>query len=412
MSPSLERRLGLPSSVGIGMGSMIGAGIFVVLAPATAAAGDGLFLALAAAALVALCNAMSSARLAVHYPESGGTYVYGRERLGPYWGYLAGWSFVVGKIASCAAMALAIGTYAWPEQAHLVAAFAALAVTAVNYVGVQRSASATLVIVGITLAVLAAVVIACLAGPPAAETPAIPLSARGVAEAAGLLFFAFAGYARLATLGEEVREPRTVIPRAIAISLGATVALYAVVAFAVSRVLGPERLATATAPLAAAVEAAGATGLEPVVRIGAIVASVGALLALLLGVSRTALAMARDGHLPRTLSAVHPRFGVPHHAELAIGAIVALLAATVDLRHSIGFSSFAVLTYYLIANASARTLPSTARLANVIPLLGMVGCLVLALALPLSSVVAGSVVLAAGTLIWIIRRMTKGAHPG
>lgn len=403
MSSSLERRLGLTASVSIGMGSMIGAGIFVVFAPATAAAGTGLFVALALAACVALFNAMSSARLASLYPQSGGTYVYGRERLGPFWGYLAGWCFVVGKIASCAAMALAIGTYAWPDHAHAVAALAALAVTGINCVGVQKSATATLVIVAITLAILALVVTACLSGPPAVAVEGRPATARGVAEAAGLLFFAFAGYARLATLGEEVREPRRTIPRAIGISLAVTVAVYGLVAFAVLRTLGPDRLAASTAPLSSAVNAAGMTGLEPVVRVGAVVASLGALLALLLGVSRTLLAMARDGHLPLTLSVIHPRFQIPHHAEITVGAVVAVLAATVDLRHAIGFSSFAVLIYYLIANASAWTLPSPRPwLARLIPLLGMAGSLLLALSLPASSVAAGSAVLVAGMMAWRI----------
>jgi len=401
MNAPLQRRLGLTASVSIGMGSMIGAGIFVVFAPATAAAGHGIWLALAIAALVALCNAMSSARLAALYPQSGGTYVYGRERLGSFWGYLAGWSFIVGKIASCAAMALAIGSYAWPGHAHLVAAGAAVAVTAVNYVGVQKSAAATLVIVTITLAVLALVVVACLAGPRAPTVDSEPATVRGVAEAAGLLFFAFAGYARLATLGEEVRDPRRTIPRAIAISLLLTVAVYAIVAYAVVRTLGTDRLAAAAAPLSSAVAAAGATGLDPVIRVGAVVASLGALLALLLGVSRTTLAMARDGHLPRTLSAIHPRFHVPHHAELAVGVVVAVLAATIDLRQAIGFSSFAVLIYYLIANASAWTLPSTRPgLTRLAPLVGMAGCLLLAFSLPITSVAAGLAVLLIGALAW------------
>ena len=401
MSASLERRLGLPASISIGMGSMIGAGIFVVLAPAAAAARHGIWIALAIATLVALCNAMSSARLAALYPQSGGTYVYGRERLGPFWGHLAGWSFIVGKIASCAAMALAIGSYAWPAHAHLVAASAAVAVTAINYVGIQRSAAATVAIVAITLAVLAAVVVACLAGPPTAANNVEPATARGVAEAAGLLFFAFAGYARLATLGEEVREPRRTIPWAIAISLALTVAVYAVVAYAVLRTLGVDRLASASAPLSSAVTAAGTTGLEPVVRIGAVVASLGALLALLLGVSRTTLAMTRDGHLPRTLGAIHPRFHVPHRAEVVVGAVVAILAVSVDLRQAIGFSSFAVLVYYLIANASAWTLPaSTPLTGRVMPATGMAGCLLLAISLPVTSVAAGATVLLAGVASW------------
>lgn len=399
MAAELSRRLGLTASVAIGMGSMIGAGIFVVFGPATAAAGDGLFIALALASLVAACNAFSSARLAALYPESGGTYVYGRERLGPFWGYLAGWAFIVGKIASCAAMALVVGTYAWPEHAHLVAAATVVAVTALNYAGVQRSVAVTVAIVAVTLAVLAAVVIACLSAPRAAG-PLQTTSAHGIVQGAALLFFAFAGYARLATLGEEVRDPERTIPRAIAISLLATVAIYGLVAYAALRALGAAALADTIAPLSDAVRATGTTGLQPVVRIGAAIASLGALLALLLGVSRTTLALARDGHLPRTLSAVHPRFRVPHHAEVTVGAVVTVLVLVTDLRGAIGFSSFAVLAYYLIANASAWTLPAS-HYGRIGPAIGMAGCVILAFALPLSSILIGLAVLLFGAAWWL-----------
>src|ERR1700759_1439187 len=147
----LERRLGTVDAVTIGLGSMVGAGIFVVLAPAAAAAGSGLLVGLAVAAVVAYCNAMSSARLAARYPESGGTYVYGRERLGPFWGYLAGWAFVVGKTASCAAMALTVGEYVWPARAHVIAVCAVVVLTAVNYTGVRKAAWLTRVIVAFVL---------------------------------------------------------------------------------------------------------------------------------------------------------------------------------------------------------------------------------------------------------------------
>ncbi|MGW7282837.1 APC family permease, partial [Streptomyces sp. NPDC054844] len=355
----LRRRLGVPDAVVIGLGSMIGAGIFAALAPAAQAAGSGLLLGLALAAVVAYCNATSSARLAARYPASGGTYVYGRERLGDFWGYLAGWAFVVGKTASCAAMALTAGSYVWPGQAHAVAVAAVVAVTAVNYTGVQKSALLTRAIVAVVLAVLAAVVVAALtSGESDAGRLHIGSDASfgGVLQAAGLLFFAFAGYARIATLGEEVRDPARTIPRAIPLALGITLVVYALVALAVVTVLGTEGLADATAPLSDAAEAAGVGLLAPVVRAGAAVAALGSLLALVLGVSRTTLAMARDRHLPHALAAVHPRFKVPHRAELAVGAVVAVLAATVDVRDAIGFSSFGVLAYYAVANASAWTL--------------------------------------------------------
>jgi APA family basic amino acid/polyamine antiporter len=400
--PALRRRLGTRDAVVIGLGSMLGAGIFAALGPAAAAAGAGLLIGLAIAAVVAYCNATSSARLAARHPQSGGTYVYGRERLGPFWGYLAGWSFVVGKTASCAAMALTVGYYVWPGAAHAVAAATVVALTAVNYTGVQKSALLTRVIVAVVLAVLAAVVVAVLGGAEGAHRdPGVDVTVAGVLQAAGLLFFAFAGYARIATLGEEVRDPARTIPRAIPIALGITLLVYAAVAGAVLAGVGPAALASATAPLAEAVRDAGAPWLEPVVRVGAAVAALGSLLALILGVSRTTLAMARDRHLPHALAAVHPTFGGPHRAEIAVGAVVAVLAAVVDLRGAIGFSSFAVLVYYAIANAAALTLGH-----RVIPILGLAGCMVLAFALPVPSVATGLAVVGLGAVVYGVRWMS------
>lgn len=415
----LRRSLGVFDAVVIGLGAMVGAGVFAVLGPAAGAAGSGLLIGLGIAAIVAYCNAVASARLAARYPASGGTYVYGRERLGEFWGYLAGWAFVVGKTASCAAMALTVGAYAWPEQAHAVAVAAVLALTAVNYLGVQKSLWLTRVIVAVVLAVLVTVVAVCLGSAEAAAGRLGAGSAEGgfggVLRAAGLLFFAFAGYARVATLGEEVRDPARTIPRAVPLALGIALCVYAAVAVAVLSVLGAGGsaegggLAEAKAPVAGAVRAAGAPGLVPVVRVGAAVAALGALLALILGVSRTTLAMARDRHLPGVLAAVHPRFQVPHRAEAAVGVVVAVLVATVDVRGAIGFSSFGVLVYYAIANASAWTL-SSAPLARVGPAVGLVGCVTLAFALPASSVVAGGSVLVVGAAVHGVRR--RGARVG
>ncbi|MBT2397648.1 APC family permease [Streptomyces sp. ISL-100] len=405
MTQELRRTLGVFDAVVIGLGAMVGAGIFVALAPAAGAAGSGTLLlaGLALAAVVAYCNAMASARLAALYPASGGTYVYGRERLGPFWGYLAGWGFVVGKTASCAAMALTVGAYVWPEQAHGVAVGAVVVLTAVNYGGVQKSAWLTRAIVVVVLAVLVGVVAVCVGvdGPSLGSGPG-GSGVGGVLQAGGLLFFAFAGYARIATLGEEVRDPGRTIPRAIPVALGIALVVYACVAVAVLSVLGAGELASSAAPLADAVRAAGVAEMAPVVRVGAAVAALGALLALILGVSRTTLAMARDGHLPGALAAVHPRFQVPHRAELAVGVVVGVVAAVADVRGAIGFSSFGVLAYYAIANASAWTLgPGRGR---VLAAGGLVGCVGLAFALPVSSVVAGAAVLAVGAAAYGVRR--------
>jgi len=399
---SLARRLGTRDAVVIGLGSMIGAGVFAAFGPAAKAAGSGLLVGLALAAGVAYCNAVASAQLAAQYPTSGGTYVYGRERLGEWWGFGAGWGFVVGKTASCAAMALTFASYAvggslWAQRVVGVAAVAAL--TAVNYRGITRTAGLARVLVSVSVLALV-VVVAAIAG--SGETDSGSLGELhgglyGILQSAGLLFFAFAGYARIATLGEEVREPERTIPRAIPIALGLTVVLYAAVGLSALLAAGPDALAASSTPIVTAVEAVGAAWAKPVVRIGAAVASLGSLLALIAGLGRTSLAMARNRDLPRWLAAVHPRFEIPHHAELAVGAAVTVLVLTTDLRGAIGFSSFGVLVYYAVANASAFTQAGAQRRwPRWLNVAGCAACVVLVATLPLSAVLAGIVVFAVG----------------
>jgi APA family basic amino acid/polyamine antiporter len=387
----------------IGLGSMIGAGVFAAIGPAARAAGGGVLFGLAIAAFVAYCNATSSAQLAAVHPMSGGSYVYGRERLGTFWGYLAGWGFVVGKTASCAAIALTFGAYVWAAAARPLAVAAIVAVAAVNYRGIERTARATRVIVAVVLAILAGCVSAALLGGQAsAHRLDLGSTSRpyAVLQAAGLLFFAFAGYARIATLGEEVREPERTIPRAIPLALAITFAVYAAVTVSALLTLGPDRIARSSAPLADAARTGTLDWVAPAVRVGAAVASLGVLLSLLAGVSRTALAMAREGDLPRWLAAVHPAHLVPARAELTITGVVIVTVLIVDVRGAIGFSSFTVLAYYAIANASAWTLrPEHRRWPRALAAAGIVGCAALAVTLPPASAIAGAGVLIVGALL-------------
>jgi len=400
----LVRRLGTADAVVIGLGSMIGAGVFAAVGPAAAAGALGLLVALGIAGAVAFCNATSSAQLAALYPASGGTYVYGRERLGPFWGYLAGWGFVVGKLASLTAMALTFAFYAAPSLGRPLAAGAVVALTAVNYRGVDKTAGLTRILVAAVLAALAVVVGASLFGGEADGERIAgwgDTSVLAVLEAAGLLFFAFAGYARIATLGEEVRDPERTIPRAIPLALAITLLVYATVAASALLAIGAQAMAGSNAPLAEAVRAGDLSALAPVVRAGAALAALSVLLSLLAGVSRTAFAMAEEGDLPRWFGSVHPRFKVPHHAELVIGAIVAVTAVAVDLRSAIGFSSFAVLLYYALTNLAAFTLPRRQRRwPRTLSVIGFAGCLVLAFSLPIESVVAGTGVFAIGAVLY------------
>jgi len=418
VTAALARRLGTRDAVVIGLSSMIGAGVFSAFGPAARAAGTGLLIGLAIAGGVAYCNAVASAQLAAQYPTSGGTYIYGRERLGEWWGFVAGWGFVIGKTASCAAMALTFASYAaagslWIDRGVAVAAVVAL--TAANYHGISRTVEVARVLVAVSILALVVVVVAIAAsGHVHSGVGSSSFGAYGVLQAAGLLFFAFAGYARIATLGEEVRDPEVTIPRAIPVALGITLGLYLAVAVAALAGAGPAALAVSVRPLATAVDAAGAAWAVPVVRIGAAVASLGALLALIAGVGRTGLAMARNGDLPRWLASVHPRYRVPDHAELAVASAVVILVLTTDLRNAIGFSSFGVLLYYAVANASAYTQPSERRRwPKALNVVGLAGCLVLVVTLPWSALVAGAAVIAIGVAgRAIVRRQWSSSATG
>jgi APA family basic amino acid/polyamine antiporter len=304
----LSRRLGTGDAVIVGLGAMIGTGVFVVWQPAAERAGTWLLVGLVVAAFVALCNATSSAELAAVHPQAGGTYVYGRERLGHGWGALAGYAFVFGKIASCATAAHAVGTYIWPEQARSVAVGAVVLVTGVNLAGVERTARTARWLVAVVSAVLAAAVVTGLAGTDDGTREGLTgtVGVNDVLAAAAMLFFAFAGYARIATLGEEVRDPARTIPRAVPIALGLVFVLYLAVGVTVLFALGPGGAAGSPRPITAVVEAAGADWLVPVTTIGAAIAALAALLALVAGISRTAFAMAHERDLPTRLAAVHP----------------------------------------------------------------------------------------------------------
>lgn len=404
MSP-LHRGLRLPGAVALGLGSMIGAGVFAAFAPAAQAAGSWLLVSLALAAFVAWLNATSSAQLAAQFPTSGGSYAFGREMLGQWWGFLAGWSFVVGKLASSAAIALTFAAYVLPEPWQRPGAITAIALlTFVNVRGITRTAVLAILIVipvGIVLAMFIGVGIL---SSPGSQGLSSEFDVYGILQAAGLLFFAFAGYARLATLGEEVQQPQKTIPRAIVISLVIVLAMYAGVGWSLLHILGAQKLASSSQPLLDAVHYLGLGSWGIVIVVAAALATGGSLLALIAGISRTIFAMARNNDLPRWLSATHPRFQVPHRAELFVGLITILLVSVTDLRSAVGFSSAGVLFYYFVTNLSAyRQDRVHRRYPRVWSALGAIVCAGLVFTLPIFSLVSALVVIAAGVVFRLIR---------
>ena len=396
---TLARRLGTGHAVIIGLASMVGAGIFYVWGPAAAAAGAGLFAGLLIAACVATLNALSSAQLAMAHPVSGGAYAFGRATLGPWWGFSAGWLFLAGKTASAGAIALIAGSYLWPSSSRWVAALAIVLFAAVNIAGIRSTARVSTVIVTVVLAGLFGVVLVTLLGGAPGFALRLEVDERvgvyGILQSAGLLFFCFAGYARMATLGEEVRDPVRTIPRAIVLALAIALAIYAVIGILCVTVLGTDALATTVAPVAALVPAVWAPG----VAIVAGIASLGSLIGILAGLSRTSLAMSRGGDLPGVLGHVSPRTHAPIVAEVSIATIALVGVLLLDPAQLVGFSACSVLVYYAIAHVAARAQPRDERwLPRAVQYVGIVGCLALSFTLPWQSVLTAAAVLAVGLL--------------
>jgi APA family basic amino acid/polyamine antiporter len=402
---TLRRDLGLLDAVGVGLGAIVGAGIFVVIGVAARVAGPAILVALALGGVAATCNALSSAQLAAEYPRAGGTYEYGYQLLGPWAGFAAGWMFLASKIAAAGTVALGLAGYVQSVLPYVppraVAVAATLAFTALNWFGVKRSSAVNLAIVAVSLGSL---LIFVAAGAPtvafATLTPFAPGGLRGALEAAGLLFFAYTGYARIATLGEEVRDPRRTIPRAIIITMTGGLILYGAVAFVAVASAGADVLSGSPAPLHAAALGFARPWAAPVVAVGGVTAMLGVILSQLLGLSRMAFAMARRGDLPAGLAAVDPQHGVPRRAVLAIGLVSAIVAATGTVIGVASAAAFTILVYYGIANLAALRMPRAAKLyPDGVAVVGLLSCALLALSLSARAIGTGLALLVAG-LAW------------
>lgn len=397
----LARRLGMTDAIALGLAAML-PGIFAALGPAVAAAGAWSLLGLAVAAVVAWCNGESCARLAVRHPRSGGAYAYGRIRLGPAWGFLAGTAFLVGKVAAAAALAGAVGAHLVPGAGTAVALFVLAVLAVVNGAGIRQTAFVSrvgAVVVGVVLVVVAGV--ALVAGGDGGTTTTVAavdgrIDVGRLLESAALLFFAFGGYARIATLGEEVGAPARVVPRAIRSALAIATAVYLLALTAALATLGAAGVASSDAPFRALAEATGIGVLGDIVRLGVVVGAVCGLLSLLAALSRTTFAMAADGELPSALAGVHPHRHTPNRADIAVFPAVATLVVVGGVPALVGAGALFTLLYYAIANASAlRPLAGERTRPAARSVVGLGGCLVLASALAPSQIVVAVLVLGA-----------------
>jgi APA family basic amino acid/polyamine antiporter len=402
----------------MGLGSILGTGIFVSLGVAAGVAGPSVILALALAAVVATFNGLSSAQLAASHPVSGGTYEYGYRYLSPTLGFTAGWMFLSAKSASAATAALGFAGYVLNAlgrsgtTARIILAFTAVCLlTGVVASGMRQSNRTNAVIVSLTLVALSAFV---LIGIPSALAGmsehligffgAHGNGAGGLLHATALMFVAYTGYGRVATLGEEIREPRRSIPKAIVVTLLVTMGLYAAVAFVAVAAVGAPQVAeatrTAAAPLEVVARSFGVPGVTWLVAVGAVSAMLGVLLNLLLGLSRVLLAMSRRGDMPRGLARLAGEHASPRRAVIVVGVIIATLALTGSVKTTWSFSAFTVLVYYALTNLAALRLPPESRLYSPwVPASGLVSCLGLAFWVEPRIWLAGLVLIGIG-LFW------------
>ncbi|NPV06829.1 MAG: amino acid permease [Anaerolineae bacterium] len=405
----LVRRLGLAQTTGIALGAMIGAGVYVSLGEAAATTGGSLVLAVVIGALVAMLNGLSSAELGATDPRAGGAYEFGREFLRPWVGFLAGWVFLLAAVAAGTTYALTFAAYLQPLMGVPVRwvgpALIFLGVL-LNAAGVRVSATANLALVGFSLAVLVAFVALTL---PAFRLPALqPFlagGAVGLLQAGALLFFAYSGYARPVTVAEEVKGPRSTLPKAVVAAVAVTLALYLAVAAGGLGALGADGFGEADAPLRQAVAVTGPAFAPTLLSAGALVASVTVLLTEIWGLSRLTFAMARGGDLPGWLAHLSGEDRIPRRAVLVVGAVLLVLASVLDLRPALEASSLGLLVYYGIMNLSALQLGPGERLyPRIIPALGAVSCALLALSLPAHTILVVTATAAVGMVYYALRR--------
>lgn len=391
----LLRLLTLKDAVGVGLGAIIGVGIFVVTGIAAGVSGPAFVVGLLIAGIIASFNALSSAQLAAIYPHSGGTYEYGYILINPAFGFSAGWMFLISKLSAAGVVAIGFGSYFYqlaPIASPLTFSVSAvILLTAANYFGIKKAGILNLVIVAVTVLSLLYFV---FSGVPEVNKanfkPFVPFGLFGIAESAAILFFAFTGYARIATLAEEVAEPKKTIPKAIIITIVTAILLYVAISVVAIGVIGAESMANSKSPLQLVANALSTPAISTIVTIGASTAMLGVLLSQVLGISRMMLAMGRRNDLPPFFQTIHKRYRVPHIGILITGIIILLLTIIGSFEFIVRSSTFTILLYYSITNIAALSQSKNERLYGLlIPVLGLLGCLAMSVSLPLNVILSG-----------------------
>ncbi len=445
----LKKSVGALQLTAMGVGAIIGTGIFVVIGEGAAIAGPAVILSFVLAAVACVFSALSYAELASSIPVSGSAYTYSYATLGELTAWIIGWDLILEYGVSVAAIAVGWGgnlnafldsTFGFalpveiaqsPEDGgifNLPAVLITLAITFLLVLGTRESARANLVMVVIKLATLTFFLVIAFANFGTTNfNNFAPDGHDGITAAAAIIFFAFIGFDAVSTGSEESHNPKRDLPIAIIGSLGICTIFYVLVAIGAIGIASPAQLSASDAPLSAALDqGAGITWASSVLSFGALVAITSVILVIMYGQTRIFFAMSRDGLLPRSLGKVHPRYGTPARLTIVMGILISILAALVPLSEIIKLVNIGTLFAFVLVNIGVivlrRTRPDMPRpyrvpLSPWLPLLGIIFAVYLMADLPLTTWIRFLAWLGAGVLIYVFygyrhsRLRTEGSGP-
>jgi APA family basic amino acid/polyamine antiporter len=412
----LKKTLNLLDATSVGIGAIIGAGIFVVLGIAIGYAGPSIVISIIVAGIVASFTAFSFAELGSAIPKEGGAYAFAFELISPFAGFMVGCLWLFAQIVAGAAISLGFASYfvaifpIFPLKTIAVAA--ALTLTGLNLVGIKQSTAVNNILVIVKIAILGLFIgFGVFQIHPQNLSQFSPNGLFGILQGAGFIFFAYLGFGRIATLSEEVKNPERNLPLSVLIALVVSVVIYVLTGFTATGLQNYQILAQSGSPIAEAARATGNFTLVAAVSLGALIATTSVLLTNLIGLSRVAFAMARNGQLPKSIARVSSRFRTPYLSVLAMGALLTVLAFTLDLKQTAAITSFAILSVHLAVNLSAirlrKKMPSSIKfkvpLYPLIPSLGFFSCIILMFSLPQESWIVTAVVVAISAVLYLLR---------
>ncbi len=404
----LKRTLNLFDTVSLVIGAIIGAGIFVITGVASQVAGPALVISVIIAGFLAFLTSMSITELVSAFPKEGGEYEYGYKTLSPLGGFTAGWLWTLNKIVAGSVLALGFATYLsifLHLPVHAIAVIIIALATWINYSGVRKAGT---VIDFFVLAKLSILIIFILLGiqyiKPTNFSPFAPFGINGILQAAGIIFFAYVGFARPVYLVEEIKNPRKNVPKGIFIGLAISTIIYILVTTIAIGLVGSNILGQTDSPLATAITSTGVAWAPTLIIIGALLATFSVLLDDNLGLSRMIFAMGRKGDYPRWFGRVDEKSRVPRRAIIFTGAIAAIITLFLDLRNLVQVASFFILIYFTLVNLSAIRLKRRMRkFPVVVSILGMVGTLSLAFSLSFASILISLVLIFLGAIYYHLK---------